>query len=76
MMFAYGPVFGCFMKPRVSGIINGHNNRIYGSIPYAKTATGTAPGPGHVHDLRVGPPTGRITALPTKKLAEKTNFRR
>ena len=38
-----------------------------GSIPSATKATGTALGPGRAHDRRAGAPTGRMTALPSKK---------
>ena len=39
-------------------------------------ASETALGPGLAHDRRAGAPMGRITALSTKKQAEKNNCRR
>ena len=44
--------------------------------PSATKATGTALRPGRAHDWRAGAPTGWMTALPSKKLAEKTMFLR
>ena len=37
-------------------------------------ASETALGPGRAHDRRTGAPTGRVTALPTKKQAKKKKF--
>ena len=46
-----------------------------GLIPTATKPTGTALGPGRAHDRRVGVPTRRRTALPSKEQgAEKNNF--
>ena len=48
----------------------------YCSIPSAMKASETALSPGRAHDRRAGAPTGRITALQTKKQAEKKKRRR
>ena len=53
---------------------NGENLFIM-MIPSAMKASGTALGPGRAHGRRAGAPTGRMTALPTKKQAEKKNRR-
>ena len=45
-----------------------------GSIPSFTNTTGAALGPGCAHDRRAGSPTGRMTALPSKKQAEKKHF--
>ena len=37
-------------------------------------ASETALGPDRAHDQRAGAPTGRMTALPTKKEAKKKKF--
>ena len=47
-----------------------------GSILSATKAIGTALGPGRAHNRRAGVPTGRMTALPSKKQGEKKMFRR
>ena len=52
---------------------NGENLFIM-MIPSAMKASGTALGPGRAHGRRAGAPTGRMTALPTKKQAEKKFF--
>ena len=48
----------------------------YFSIPSAMKASGTALGPGRAHDRRAGAPAERMTALPTKKQAEKNSCHR
>ena len=37
-------------------------------------ASETAIGPGRTHDRRAGAPTGRMTAIPTKKRAKKNKI--
>ena len=48
----------------------------YGSIPPAAKATRTALSPDRAHNRRVGAPTERMTALPSKKQADKKHNRR
>ena len=48
----------------------------YGSILSATKVTRPALGPNRAYDRPAGAPTGRMTALPWKKQAEKHIFRR
>ena len=75
VIFFSGPAVGRGSVQGSAGSLMGMTTGLW-FTPTAMKASGTALGPGRAHGRRAGAPTGRMTALPTKKQAEEKFFRR